>query len=128
MNLTRDMDELGAALVGASSGDTKLRNATVDAAKLLTPGAWLRVNNVRHELLDGSYVVDATVHLVVGETEPRRAHGRLSSVFNQLRPLLESIGWSGASLAFTGLLVPGSSTPLPALAVPVELHITESEE
>lgn len=127
MNLTRDMDELGQLLTTAA-GKARLRSCTVDSSKLLTPGAWLRVNKVRHELLDGSYVVDTTVHLVVPESEPARAHTRLSELFDVLRPTLEHAGWSGDSIAFTGLLVPGSSTPLPALAIPVELHITESED
>lgn len=127
MDLDRDMTELGQLLTEAA-GPARLRSATTDSTKLLTPGAWTRVNTIRHEHLDGSYVVDCTVHLVVPESEPKRAHKRLSELFNLLRPTLENVGWSGATLAFTGLVVPGSQTPLPALAIPVELHVTESED
>lgn len=128
MNLTDDLRELGQLLVTASNGGGQpLRSVVVDAAKLVTPGCWLRVDSIRMETLAASHTVATTVHLVVPDSDPERAHTRLSALFTALRPTLETVGYSGADIAFTGLLIPGSSTPLPALAIPVELHITEEE-
>lgn len=126
MNLTDDMRELGQLLKAAGPADAdKLRSITVDASKLLTPGVWLRIDAIRWEVLAGGHTVATTVHIVVPDSEPERAHTRLSKLFKSLRSTLEQVGYTGGDVAFTGLLVPGSSTPLPALAIPVELHITE---
>lgn len=125
MDVARDLDEL-AQLIRAAAPAPQLRSATSDADKLVTPGCWLRFDRARHDLLAaGAYSLDVTAHLVVGDQAASKAHKALSDLFTILQPTLEDAGYTGDALAFVGLVVQGSQTPLPALAVPLTLQIQE---
>lgn len=123
MDVERDLRELG-QLLSTAAPAPQLRSVTSDAENLQTPGCWLRFDRARHDLMDG-YSLDVTAHLVVGEQKTPRAHKALSDLFTALRPTFDNVGYSGGDLAFIGLVLPTSSTPLPALAVPLTLTITE---
>lgn len=125
MNVDRDLGDLGQLLTTAVPAPD-LRIVTSDPAKVVTPGCWLRFDRARHDVL-GGYSLDVTAHLVVGDQVPSRAHRALSKLFTALQPALEGAGYSGDNLAFVGLVLPTSQTPLPALAVPLTLTIQESE-
>lgn len=126
MDVGRDLRELGQQLSEAVPAP-RLRTVTSEPSKLNTPGCWLRFDRARHDLLDGGYSLDVTAHLVVADKEVWRAHDELSDLFTDLQPTLERVGYTGDNLAFVGLVVPGSSTPLPALAVPLTLTIDTEE-
>lgn len=126
MDVGRDLRELG-QLLGTAVPAPKLRSVTSEPTKVDTPGCWLRFDRARHDLLSGGYSLDVTAHLVVPNQETWRAHDQLSDLFTDLQPTLERVGYAGDGLAFVGLVLPGSSSPLPALAVPLTLTI-DSEE
>lgn len=124
MDVDRDLRELG-QLLGTAAPAPALRVVTSDPSKVLTPGVWLRFDRARHDKLSGGYSLDVTAHLVVPDQGVPRAHKQLSELFTTLQPTLEQVGYTGDSLAFVGLVLPGSSTPLPALAVPLTLTIDD---
>lgn len=126
MDVGRDLRELG-QLLGTAVPAPRLRGVTSEPTKVQTPGCWLRFDRARHSLMDGGYELDVTAHLVVPEQETWRAHDQLSALFTDLQPTLERVGYAGDGLAFIGLVLPGSSTPLPALAVPLTLTIDPEE-
>ncbi len=127
MDVGKDLRELGQLLSDAVPVP-RLRTVTSEPSKVDTPGCWLRFDRVRHNILDGGYELDVTAHLVVPEQEVWRAHDQLSALFTDLQPTLERVGYTGDGIAFVGLILPGSSTPLPALAVPLTLTIEPDTE
>lgn len=123
MDVDRDLRDLG-QLLGTAVPGPALRVVTSDPTKVRTPGCWLRFDRARHDVLSG-YSLDVTAHLVVPDQDVPRAHKQLSELFTSLQPTLEQVGYTGDNLAFVGLVLPGSSTPLPALAVPLTLTIDD---
>lgn len=124
MDIPRDVDDLGELL---NAADARIKSCTLDSARLQVPGVWVRVDQLQQELLTDSYTIRATAHLVVKGAEPSKALNALGDHLDALLPVLESVGYTGDPINLTGLILPGSSSPLPALAIPLALHITEED-
>lgn len=121
-----DVDELLALLVE----QTSLRSASTDPSKLgALPGCWARIDALRYENLAG-LTVALTLHLIVGEQEVGRALAALAPLLNELVPVLnrsdlELGGGPTGDVRVVRVPLPGSTTGLPALAVPFDLNTTQ---
>lgn len=122
MDLTVVVDELGAELKAAAD---ELRVVSLEASQVRTPGVWVRVDGVSQVTLRGDWQIDAVAFLVVQATDTGRSWDKLATLLHKLTPTLSRVGYTGATITPTGLILSGSSTPLPALAIPLELHYTE---
>lgn len=96
--------------------------ATMDPAKVNTPGGWLALDEVRPLNLKGGLELRCSLFLISGDNDTLRAVESLTELFNKARAVLTPDG----PVLTQGVVLPGSPTPLPALRVPIYLH-TESE-
>lgn len=110
------VDELVDALKAAGVA------CSMDAAELNLPGAWLALDEVRPFNLKGTLQLRMSLYLICPDTDPYRALGILSKLFNLTREALEPDG----AVTPQGVVMPSDPTPLPALRVPIYLY-TESE-
>lgn len=115
-----ELDPLTEALVAAPG----IRSATLDPAEVVTPGVLVEVTGIRPGLDAEAYTLDARLVLIVEATDPRRAMDALTGLLAAVTEVPEAAG-----LPITGPItpaarvLPGSTTPLPALAVPVQIDI-----
>jgi hypothetical protein len=96
--------------------DSGLR-ADEDPAKLNLPGAWVTVDAIRGITLAGDIQLECSVFLIVGDRDYRRAYVKLADLYNTMATVLEPDG----PVTPQGVVMPGTSTALPALRVPVNL-------
>lgn len=91
--------------------------ASIDPAKVNTPGGWLRLlGPLRHDTLAGSQL-DAELILVVADTTDEAALRNLAALHDKV---LGVIGAPDGPIRFQGTILPGPDlTPLPSLVVPV---------
>lgn len=115
-----DLDDVAAslkAIEGVNSADT-------DPSKVQTPGVWIRFDGLGAGTLAG-LAVKVTLHAVVASTGDRRRDlGAVATLHNLIKPVVESLGGPSGVITPTGLILPGSATPLPCLQVPVDLMTT----
>lgn len=93
--------------------------ASLNPAKVNTPGAWLHLlGPLRHDTLDGSRL-DAELILVVSDTTDEAALRNLATLHDRA---LDVIGAPDGPIRFQGTILPGPDlTPLPSLVVPVTI-------
>lgn len=117
-----DLDELAQLLVEVDG----VRSANVDETKVQTPGVWIRVDGISLDTLAG-LTIKTTLFLIVSERDRPRALVELQTLFNKVMPVLRNIGGPTGDTTTAGVVLPGSQTPLPALAVPLDLLTTQEE-
>lgn len=91
--------------------------ADMDPASLNLPGAWVTVDAIRTLTVDGAVQLECVVFLIVGDTDYERAYTKLAELFNLMGTVLEPDG----PVTPQGVVMPGTSTAVPALRVPVNL-------
>lgn len=112
MFTTEGLDALVAALEEADV------RADLDPAKVNTPGAWVTLDGFQAVNVRRDPMVDAVVYLIVADLDTRRALDALAELYNKVVPTV--LRPDGRVIA-QGVILPDSSTPLPALKVPVRL-------
>lgn len=121
MGIGTDLDTLAQAIAALEG----IRCASTDPAKITTfPGAWLQLGPIEPLTLDGHYSVSLDVVLVVKDNGYARSLDALSDALGPVLALLRQYGPTGP-VQPTGLVLPASSTPLPALSVPVQITTTQ---
>lgn len=93
-------------------------SASVDPSEVTTPGAWVTLDGFQAVNIRRDPVVDVAVYLVVADLDTRRALDALASLYNKVVP---SVFIPDGRVIAQGLVLPDSSTALPALKVPVRL-------
>jgi hypothetical protein len=90
------------------------------------PGVWIRVDaiDLLSTLADGHTRVPVTLHLVTRTKPIEKALGDLLPMLDAVCSVLTPAG----DVTITGVVLPGSQTPMPALAVPYELRTIPTEE
>lgn len=91
--------------------------AAEDPADLNLPGAWVTVDQITPANMAGALRLECLVFLIVDDTDYKRALGRLAVLYNKVRTVLLPDG----PVRPQAVLLPGDTTPLPALRVPVHL-------
>jgi hypothetical protein len=91
--------------------------ADEDPAKLNLPGAWVTVDTIRPLTVSGELELECSVFLIVGDKDYKRAYVKLAALYAKMATVLEPDG----PVVPQGVVMPGTSTPLPALRVPVNL-------
>jgi hypothetical protein len=91
---------------------------SMDPAEVNTPGYWLALDEVRPRALSGQLQLRCSVFLIAGDRDARRAVAVLAGLFNKVRTVLTPDG----PVTTQGVVLPDSSTPLPALRVPVHIN------
>jgi hypothetical protein len=119
-----DLVELGELLTADPS---PLRSFSIDPSKLTLPGVWCRVDALAEENLRG-LTIRTTLHLIVGEADWDRALSNLAPLWNGLKAQLREHGGSSGDSTLVGVILPGSQTPLPAVAVPFDFTTTQESE
>lgn len=92
--------------------------AVLDPAELNPPGAWIALDTVDRFTVGGRLELGCRVFLIAPDTDPRRAFAVLADLFNRTGQVLTPDGQTVSQ----GVVLPGDPTPLPALAVPVNLY------
>lgn len=92
--------------------------ASLDPAAVNLPGAWVTLEAVDPVNLRRDLRLAAVVYLIVGDTDYRRALDALAALFNAVVPAVLT---PDGPVVPQGVLLPDTSTPLPALRVPVHL-------
>lgn len=90
------------------------------------PAVWIRVDaiDVASVLADGHTRLPLTLHLVTRAKPLQDALGDLLPVLDAVCSVLTPTG----DVTIAGVVLPGSQTPMPALAVPYELRTIPTEE
>ncbi len=92
--------------------------ATVDPSDLNTPGAWVTVEAIQGVNLAGTLRLEAVIYLIVGDQDYMRAMDALAALYNATLAVVDPDG----PVTPQGVILPDTSTPLPALRVPVFLY------
>lgn len=119
-----DLTELGALLIADPS---PLRSFSVDPSKVQLPGIWCRVETFNENNLHG-LTIGTTLHLITGEADWDRALKNLAPLWNYVKAQLRPLGGSRDASIVTGVVLPGSQTPMPAIAIPFDLTTTQESE
>lgn len=102
--------------------------ADLDPAKVRAPGVWLRLDGFTPDSLHG-LTINTTLHPVVGEADRTRATTAVADLFNRVKAKLRAAGLEVyGQVTPARLILPGSSTPLPALAVPLDIPTCQTPE
>jgi hypothetical protein len=117
-----NLDDLAQMLTEAG-----VRSVSTDPAKVNTPGVWIKVDGIGDNLLAG-VTIRTTLYLIVPDQDVRRALTALAAMYNTVYPVLRSVGGPTGPIRTTGLVLPNSQTPLPALAAPLDLLTTPNTE
>lgn len=81
------------------------------------PGAWVTVDSIIELALDGHLQLECSVYLITADGDYARAYGQLAELYNLM---LQTVRPDGP-VTPQGVVMPGNSTPMPALRVPVNL-------
>lgn len=113
-----NLDELATLL---KSGG--VRSVSADPARVNTPGVWINPKTVRLDLLDGC-VIPLDLVCVVASSEYRTSSKALADLFNQVVDALHAGGLGGPEVdaVIGSVLLPGSTSPLPCISIPLDLH------
>lgn len=126
-----DLTQLGQLLVGDPAdpdNPSPLRSFSIDPSKVnALPGVWCRVDSLNENNLRG-LTISTTLHLIVGEADWDRALKNLAPLWNYLKGQLRNVGGSSGPSLLRGVILPGSQTPMPAIAVPFDLMTTQESE
>lgn len=104
-----------------------VRSVTTDPGKVNTPGVFVKVEGLGDNLLAG-VTIRTTLYLVVQDKDVRRALTALADLYNLVYPVLHQLGGPNGEIRTTGLVLPNGQTPLPSLAVPLDLLTTPNTE
>jgi len=114
-----DLDELATqlrAIEGVS--------ADRDAAKVQTPGVWIRFDGLAAGTL-ASLGVKLTLHAVVATTGDKpRDLDKVAALYNSIKPVIAANGGPSGDITPTGLILPGSTVALPCLQIPLHILTT----
>lgn len=91
--------------------------ASTDPAEVNTPGAWVALDRLEPLTLSGGFRVVCSVYLIAPDTNVMRATEQLAPMLRQLLTVITPDG----AITTQGVVLPDSSTPLPAFRVPVNL-------
>lgn len=122
-----DLADLGALLTADPS---PLRSFSIDPAKVTAlPGIWCRVDALRQENLHG-LTLGVTLHLITTEGDWDRSLTKLAELWNSIKATLRPVDGvsSRGDSTLVGVTLPGSQTPLPAIAIPLDLTTTQESE
>lgn len=106
------VQQLVSLLVGADV------RASTNPEDVNPPGAWVTVTGVRTLTIDGSLELECAVYLIAADTDYARAYTVLAELYNLAVPAAFT---PDGVVVPQGVVMPGSSIPLPALRVPVNL-------
>lgn len=93
-------------------------SASTNPEDVTLPGAWVTVEGIRQLTMDGALQLECVVYLVSGDTDHLRAYEALAELYNTIVP--SSLVPDGVVVP-QGVVMPGNSTAMPALRVPVNL-------
>lgn len=96
--------------------------AALDPAEVNVPGAWVTLDGFQTTNVRGDTAVDVAVYLIVGDTDTRRALDALAVLYGQVVP---GVLIPDGRVIAQSVILPDSSTALPALKVPVRLYESE---
>lgn len=91
--------------------------ATLNPADLNLPAAWVNVETIRALTVDGSLQLEVAVYLIAPDGDYTVAYDTLAELYNATATVLSPDG----PVTPQGVVLPGTSTALPALRVPVNL-------
>lgn len=101
---------------------TQLEDAEVftslDPAKVNPPGGWLAVDELRPHSVAGGLQLRCSLFLITEDRGALRSLEQLAQLLNKARTVLTPDG----PVLTQGVVLPDSSTPLPALRVPIYLY------
>jgi len=110
-----------AQLVGILNGAGM--SASTNPEDINLPGAWVTVEGIRALTLDQQLQLECVVYLITADADYGRAYGQLAGLFN----LATGAGVLPDDVVRPqGVVMPGSSIPLPALRLPINLLVTTS--
>lgn len=101
-----------------------LASVDFDPAKVRPSGVWLRVDTLRPFGLAGGCEVQLTAFLVVAGNGYMRSLTKLTELLEVVEPTLLELAYEVGPAEVTGLVLPASSAPLPALSIALTLHTT----
>lgn len=107
-----NLDQLVAVLRGAGM------SASVNPEDVNLPGAWVTVEGIRTLTVDHQLQLACVVYLVAADADYARAYAQLAELYNQAIPAALT---PDDVVVPQGVVLPGNSTPMPALRVPVNL-------
>lgn len=117
-----DLDELVDALKGADPSGEIIRSVSIDPDELQLPGVWVRFDGLTDNLLAG-VTVNLTLFLIVPNAGGiKRVLAALAGLRNTVLPVVRTYGGPNGPTTRSSVLLPGTTpTPMPALAVPLDL-------
>jgi hypothetical protein len=116
MALREELDALVAALRAAGIA------ADLDAQNLTPPAVWVQLESIAHSLLSGGMVLRCRLYAIVGD-------GPAGTVLDNLDQLLGAVldvvtPNADRDTDVAGVILPDTSTPLPALHLTVDIPTT----
>lgn len=110
------LDDLAAALEAVEG----IRSASVDPAKVTTPGVWIQGTGIELDRLAG-YTLTTRLVLVVDNNGQRRAMTALAGLLNKVLTVVDPAG----PITPREVTLPGDAgAALPGLAVPFNLLVS----
>lgn len=123
-----DIAEVVAAIRAADPGADVIRSVSTDPAEVQLPGVWIRFDGLEENILAG-LTVKLTLHLIVANAGGfARVLAGLAELRNLVKPVLTTYGGPNGPTTRTAVILPSSTQPMPALAVPLDLLTTQPEE
>lgn len=94
--------------------------ASLDPSDVNLPGAWVTVETIQAGNLRGTLILGCVVYLIAPDQDYRRALEALAAAYNLTVP---GVLTPDGPVVPQGVILPDTSTPLPALRVPVNLNL-----
>lgn len=114
-----DLDELVELLKAAG-----VRSVDTEPARVNLPGVLVDVQGFELEQLAG-LTIQTRLLLIAKAVEFRTSTKQLQDLFNQVVPVLQTLGGPTGTTTVVAVTLPGSQSPLPALSVPFDLLTTQ---
>lgn len=116
-----DVDELVAAIRAADPDADVIRSVSINPTEVQLPGVWVRFDGLEEDVLAG-LTVKLTVHVIVPNAGGfARVLAGLAQLRNLVKPVLTTYGGPTGPTTRTGVILPSSTQPMPALAIPLDL-------
>lgn len=112
------LDQLAELLKGAG-----IRSVDVDPGAVNLPGCWIELVHVAADVLAG-FTIRVNLVFLARDNDPRRAAGALQTMFNAAAPVIADLGGQAGNALFGTWVMPGSTTPLPGISVPLDASFT----
>lgn len=123
-----DIDELVADLLATDPDNDVIRSVSLNPDEINLPGIWIRFDGLDDNLLAG-VTVKLTLHLIVGNAGGfKRVLAQLAAMRNLVKPAVVRYGGPNGPTTRTSVILPGNTTPMPALAMPLDLLTNQPEE